>query len=187
MNAKWHEQHKLPRGASVEQRMEWHREHQQQCGCRPIPARLLEQMQEQEVKPPAASLADTKFSNVVLAFADLPSVSYGGKGFGSNALKLSGKIFAMLTSRGEFAVKLPKQRVEELVEQGKGRYFDPGHGRLMKEWFVAGPASTRWVDLAREAHESASSRPTRLSRPPSRASMQSRSAKAKATKPRTRG
>src|SRR5262245_36094688 len=123
MNAKWHAQHKLPRGAALEQRIEWHRAHQQQCGCRPIPARLLEQMQAHDVKPPPASLADTKFSNVVLAFADLPSVSYGGKGFGSSALELSGRIFAMLTSRGEFTVKLPQQRVDQLVQQGRGRYF----------------------------------------------------------------
>jgi hypothetical protein len=48
-------------------------------------------------------------------------------------LKVDGKIFAM-HSKGKFVAKLPKDRVDELVRAGKGEYFDPGHGRLMKEW-----------------------------------------------------
>src|SRR6266496_1192254 len=115
MNVKWHERHVLPKRASLEQRIEWHREHRAQCACRPIPARLLEQMAQLERKggaaaPLAASVktspaskrvatkrleanvsestsaesdvAENKFSNIVLAFAHQPSVSYGGKGFG---------------------------------------------------------------------------------------------------------
>lgn len=31
-------------------------------------------------------------------------------------------------------LKLPKDRVEELVALGRGSSLDPGHGRLMKEW-----------------------------------------------------
>lgn len=30
--------------------------------------------------------------------------------------------------------KLPKARVDALVRGAKGKHFDPGHGRLMKEW-----------------------------------------------------
>ncbi len=44
MNAEWHKQHILGRGASLEQRMAWHREHQKQCACRPIPPKLQKQM-----------------------------------------------------------------------------------------------------------------------------------------------
>jgi uncharacterized protein YdhG (YjbR/CyaY superfamily) len=44
MNADWHKKHVLPRGASLEQRIAWHREHQKQCACRPIPPKLLHQM-----------------------------------------------------------------------------------------------------------------------------------------------
>ena len=141
--------------------MEWHREHQEQCGCRPIPPRLREQMRAAPQAPPELSGAETKFSNVVLAFADEPAVSYGGKGFGSSALKLSGQIFAMLTTKGEYVVRLSRERAEELVEQGKGRYFDPGHGRLMKEWVVAPAGSSRWLELAREAHTAALARRSR--------------------------
>jgi uncharacterized protein YdhG (YjbR/CyaY superfamily) len=44
MNAEWHKTHILPRGASLEQRLAWHREHQKRCACRPIPPKLLDQM-----------------------------------------------------------------------------------------------------------------------------------------------
>jgi len=217
MNLKWHERHVLPKRASLQQRIEWHREHQAECACRPIPARLLEQMQpssalrplpprpaKRSPRPSAAdqhdSVADTKFSNIVLAFGDQPSVSYGGKGFGSSALKLSGKIFAMLTSNGQFVVKLTRERVAELVELNRGQYYDPGHGRLMLEWLVVPSSSRRWLELAKEAHTAASGRPSRISHPPSRLpaarSSASRSAnlrasrarakKAAASKPRSR-
>ncbi|MEO8182116.1 MAG: hypothetical protein ABI895_25045 [Deltaproteobacteria bacterium] len=183
MNLKWHERHVLPKRASLQQRIEWHQEHQAECACRPIPARLLEQMQPSSAqttssptpakrapRPSAAdqhsSVADTKFSNIVLAFGDQRSVTYGGKGFGSSALKLSGKIFAMLTSNGQFVVKLTRERVAELVEQNRGQYYDPGHGRLMLEWLVVPSSSRRWLELAKEAHTAASGRPSRISRPP---------------------
>ncbi len=163
MNVKWHQQHVLPRGAVLEQRVEWHREHQEQCACRPIPAGLRAQMSEAARAGAAPSAAETKFSNVVLAFADEPSVSYGGKGFGSRALKLGGQMFAMLTSQGEFVVRVSRARAEELVAQRRGQYFDPGHGRLMKEWLVLPAASTRWLEYAREAYTAAQDRRSRAS------------------------
>ena len=46
--------------------------------------------------------------------------------------------------------KLPKQRVAELVAVGRGEPFDPGPGRLMREW-VAVHGSGDWLPLAREA------------------------------------
>lgn len=44
MNAKWHERHVLPKGASLEERIAWHREHQKYCACRPIPPKLIAEM-----------------------------------------------------------------------------------------------------------------------------------------------
>ncbi len=41
--------------------------------------------------------------------------------------------------------------VDELVKDGKGKRFDPGHGRLMKEWVVVEAGRANWVELAREA------------------------------------
>lgn len=70
----------------------------------------------------------------------------------SYGLKVNGKIFAMF-GRGEFVTKLPKERVDQLVSDGKGRRFDPGHGRLMKEWVVVGAGKANWVELAKEAYD----------------------------------
>jgi hypothetical protein len=74
-----------------------------------------------------------------------------GKGFGGDALKAHGRIFAML-SQGVLVVKLPAKRVTSLVEAGEGVHFDGGKGRPMKEWFALDPSSELdWQALAREA------------------------------------
>jgi len=74
------------------------------------------------------------------------------RGFGSNGLKVRGKIFAMLV-RGRLVVKLPRRRVDAIVTGGGGERFDPRRdGRLMREWLVLAPASQLdWLALAREA------------------------------------
>lgn len=97
---------------------------------------------------------DPMFMRIINAFAADRQVTHGGgKGFGSGSLKVRDKIFAMISSKGEFVVKLPNKRVNELVEGGKGERFDPGHGRLMKEWVVIGPGKSDWIELAREARD----------------------------------
>lgn len=76
----------------------------------------------------------------------------GTRKFGSNALKRDGKIFAML-SKGHLVVKLAKSRVDELVEKRLGESFDPGHGRLMKQWVMITSDKCSWIDLAKEAYD----------------------------------
>jgi uncharacterized protein YdhG (YjbR/CyaY superfamily) len=36
-NAAWHSTHRLPRGASLQERIRWHVAHRRACGCRPMP------------------------------------------------------------------------------------------------------------------------------------------------------
>jgi hypothetical protein len=75
-----------------------------------------------------------------------------GTGFGrSEGLRISNKIYAMLVN-DELVVKLPKERVDELVGAGVGERFDPGQGRMMKEWLsLPASASRRWKTLVAEA------------------------------------
>ena len=77
-----------------------------------------------------------------------------GTGFGASpGLRVGGKIFAML-AHGELVVKLPRARVDELVAAGAGERFDPGHGRVMKEWIaVPDAAGADWEALAGEGFE----------------------------------
>jgi hypothetical protein len=74
------------------------------------------------------------------------------RGFGSSALKVKGKIFAMLVG-DRLVVKLPRARVAALVAAGDGARFDPRHdGREMKEWLVLAPGrEDEWFSFAQEA------------------------------------
>jgi hypothetical protein len=51
----------------------------------------------------------------------------------------AGKFFAF-TTRGVLVVKLPSERVTELIARGEGQVFDAGKGRPMKEWVGLTPA-----------------------------------------------
>lgn len=101
-----------------------------------------------------------RFALLVEEFRGLPDITLpsddprSGKKFGSSALKVKQKIFAMLVL-DKLAVKLPEHRVEALLACGAGERFDPRHdGRLMKEWVTIGQKSEEgWLELAREAME----------------------------------
>ena len=81
---------------------------------------------------------------------DDPSVA-GAKGFGSKGLKVARKLFAF-ESKGRLVLKLPADRVRQLSSSRQGEPFDPGHGRIMKEWVAVDLVhKALWRDLAREA------------------------------------
>ena len=101
--------------------------------------------------------SEAEFARLAEAVSKDPRVdppdSARAKGFGSKGLKVARKLFAF-HSKGRLVVKLPADRVGALVSEGKGERFDPGHGRLMKEWVAFGLArSGMWPRLAREALE----------------------------------
>ena len=100
---------------------------------------------------PGNQQIDPRFAPVVEAFAKNRQVTRG-KMMSSYGLRINGKIFAMF-GRGRFVTKLARERVDQLVSAGKGERFDPGHGRLMKEWVVVGEGKADWIELAREAYE----------------------------------
>jgi hypothetical protein len=84
------------------------------------------------------------------------TASYGNDGgpqraFGATSLKTGGKIFAMLV-KDRLVVKLPAARVSELIATGVGERFDPGHGRIQKEWLsVIGDDPDAWRALTTES------------------------------------
>lgn len=98
--------------------------------------------------------AEARFEALVDSLLDTPGVSPpspGGSAFGSNALKINNRIFAMLV-RGRLVVKLPARRVDDLVQRGAGERFDAAKGRPMREWLALDPGSDLdWPALAREA------------------------------------
>ena len=97
---------------------------------------------------------DRRFAPVVAAVIGKRGVTRETRqGFGSGALKVNGKIFAMMTPRAEFVVKIPKARVDELVNQGVGERFEPGPGRIMKEWLALDRHPELWTALVEEAYQ----------------------------------
>lgn len=96
---------------------------------------------------------DDRFQDLVDELLGSPGVSPPGpgRGFGSAALRVDGRIFAMLV-RGRLVVKLSRQRVDELLEARAGVRFDANKGTPMKEWLSLDPGSDLdWSVLAREA------------------------------------
>ena len=112
---------------------------------------------------PNGRTADDGFADLVAALGHRSGVTCPGgpsgtaRRFGSSALRFDGRIFAMV-SRGRLVLKLPRQRVAELIGAGDGDPFDAGKGRPMKEWVSLDPArQDSWLDLAAEAMEFVSS------------------------------
>jgi hypothetical protein len=73
---------------------------------------------------------DPSFAPIVAAFAKNRNVT-AGKLMSSYGLKVNGKIFAI---------------------GGVGERFDPGHGRVMKEWIAIEARTESWLELAKEAY-----------------------------------
>jgi hypothetical protein len=51
INADWHHANRMPRNATTEQRIAWRRAHARNCGCRPIPPKLLGEMKKRGIGP----------------------------------------------------------------------------------------------------------------------------------------
>jgi|SRR6185437_14933204 len=97
-----------------------------------------------------SSPADDLYACLAARYAAKAAAGHS-KGFGSNALKINGKIFASL-SRGRLLLKLPEARVDSLVKLKKGVRFSTGVGRVKKEWITVGPTTEKeWSALADEA------------------------------------
>ncbi|MBN8617811.1 MAG: hypothetical protein J0L63_02835 [Anaerolineae bacterium] len=62
----------------------------------------------------------------------MPGVK-AGKAFGYPAYKINGKVFAFVGGRG-VAIKLPAQRVNELIDGKHIKPFEPADGYIWKEW-----------------------------------------------------
>lgn len=96
---------------------------------------------------------DPRLAQVAAAFSSDRKVTSGGKGFGAGALKVGGRIFAVISARGDFVVKLPRERVDELVQSRQATRFEPAAGRVMKEWASISASAATCLALAREARE----------------------------------
>ena len=66
------------------------------------------------------------------------------------ALKIKRKMFVIL-NQNDITVKLPKNRVAELLASGEGLPYDPGNGKIMKEWVtIPLKTSKKWMAFVKE-------------------------------------
>jgi hypothetical protein len=105
---------------------------------------------------PSGPAATARWERLVDEMLAGGSATYGNsdgpqRAFGSTSLKTDGKIFAMLV-KDRLVVKLAAARVSALVAEGVGEPFDPGHGRIQREWLsVRGEDPAAWHSLATES------------------------------------
>jgi hypothetical protein len=89
--------------------------------------------------------AEEYWSKIKEKFLKLDDVEKQGE-----SLKIKRKMFAFL-NKGNITVKLPKERVTELLESGEGLPYDPGNGKIMKEWVtIPLESSDKWTAFAKE-------------------------------------
>jgi hypothetical protein len=104
--------------------------------------------------PVVVDAADAhRYEDLVDALVGLPGVTppTSTRGFGRSAVRFYGKIFVMFV-RGRLVLKLPEERVSELVGSGQGIRFDANKGTPMREWLSLDPdCEVGWLPLAREA------------------------------------
>lgn len=71
--------------------------------------------------------------------------------FGSNALRVNGKIYAALTRSHRLLLKLPPARVADLLASKRAERFESG-GRVMNGWVTLTPnRADYWIALSDEA------------------------------------
>ncbi|MEM9190097.1 MAG: hypothetical protein AAGF12_13015 [Myxococcota bacterium] len=100
---------------------------------------------------PAGPDAELLFWGLAAELGDEDPRVVEGTIMGGRCLRVGKEFLALVDYKGSgLVVKLPKERVQELIGAGEGRPFAPA-GRVFKEW-VAIPTldEGRWRNLLRE-------------------------------------
>lgn len=100
----------------------------------------------------------TTWDRIEQAELEIEGVSPGTGFGGSVGLRIRGKIYA-INKDGELILKLPGERVEELIDTGTGHAWGPSTGRIMREWVaIPGTRHADWAPLTDEARTFVSAR-----------------------------
>ena len=114
------------------------------------------------------TVAEEAYARIVEDLDGEPGVATG-RMFRSVGLHHETRYFALLND-GRLVLKLPAERVAELVAAGAGEHFEPGPGRAMREWItLAEPGVDDWPGLVDEALAYARAlgpKPPKKKRPP---------------------
>jgi hypothetical protein len=62
------------------------------------------------------------------------------------------------SSKDNLILKLSEKRVDELVSSKEGTRYDPGRGKIQREWLAVKPTRSTSLHLAKEAMKFAASK-----------------------------
>ena len=93
--------------------------------------------------------ADERYQDLCDEMLALPGASIG-RALSNEGLMVHGKLFAFLL-RGQLIVKLPVERVAEVIGAGTGAPATMGT-RTMKQWLEV-TREADWAQLARESYD----------------------------------
>lgn len=99
------------------------------------------------------SQAEARLVAVMRELGSQPGVTHRmGAGLERSVLKVHDKIFATVSSQGHLVVKLPKTRIDALVDGNVWQRFEANGGWPENEWLECrSQSSSAWLTLAREA------------------------------------
>ncbi|KZE33950.1 TfoX/Sxy family protein [Microbacterium sp. T32] len=99
----------------------------------------------------AMARAHAIFDPIAETLCTLPDVDMG-RMFGTEGVRVRGKVFAFVAHQGGLVVKLPEQRIGELAADRVGAPMVM-RGRPLREWAEISPDATEtWAALIDEAH-----------------------------------
>lgn len=49
INKEWHTKNRMPKNPKLDERIEWHLEHQQNCSCREMPESIKEEIEKRKI------------------------------------------------------------------------------------------------------------------------------------------
>lgn len=98
----------------------------------------------------AVERAHEIFDPIAATFLQRGDVDVGPM-FGSEGLRVRGKVFAFVGYRGSLIVKVPEERADALVSEAGLERMEM-RGRVMREWVIVGPDHRElWQPLTGEA------------------------------------
>ena len=102
------------------------------------------------VSSQAAERAHAIFDPIAAEYLERPGVDIGPM-FGSEGLRVRGKVFAFVGYKGALVVKVPASRADEIEAAGDGARMQM-RGRTMREWVMIGvDRADRWAPLTADA------------------------------------
>jgi hypothetical protein len=111
-----------------------------------------EPLTDSEPPPDRAAVerAHAIFDPIAATYLERPDVDIGPM-FGSEGLRIRGKVFAFVGYRGSLIAKVPERRADELVAAGEAERMEM-RGRSMREWVLVGPdRADAWPGVTAEA------------------------------------